>query len=531
MKKLRHVMGLIIVFLLFTVSGAQAAIDWGTTGVADTSLVKSILQLTPGNPLLPEENVQDWVPCWGVNPWSKDGQWIVYQSRIGGGSGNQQYEICIIKKDGTGWTKLTDNSLCDSHGNFTPNGNKIVFQREADPSAVSREAAKTEEVKKIPEIWIMDKDGSNQVNLTQVHGGPVVSELGEQKPLVSPDGSKILFRAAADEECENSELWVMNIDGTNPIRVSGSIHYVSKHSWSPDGQWILFSSGQGEDNASRIYKVRQNGTGLVMLSEEEGNFCENWAAWSPNGQWISYHRRDHDANTSEIWIMNTDGSNKRVLIEGITDEFDDGEWICGPHSWHPSSQWIVFKKNESGYLHVINVNSGDRYQLTVDYNDGRMWWGPDGITILFKEKNSNADSRDGGDYHYDLLVANLDARFLNIALILEEATGNCFIATAAFGSPLAGQVTILRQFRDRYLLTNAPGRSFVAWYYQNGPVAAAFIQDKPLVKLAVQAGLYPLVGFSFLLINGFMPFVMIGFALALAGMLFFRFRSRRLSIE
>lgn len=93
---------------------------------------------------------------------------------------------------------------------------------------------------------------------------------------------------------------------------------------------------------------------------------------------------------------------------------------------------------------------------------------------------------------------------------LAEDDSNCFIATAAFGSPMAKQVNILRQFRDRYLLTNAFGRRFVSWYYRNGPVAANFIKDKPLAKAAVRIALYPLIGFSFLLIAGYLPFMMGG---------------------
>jgi plastocyanin len=104
--------------------------------------------------------------------------------------------------------------------------------------------------------------------------------------------------------------------------------------------------------------------------------------------------------------------------------------------------------------------------------------------------------------------------------------GGCFIATAAFGSPMAGQVEILRQFRDRYLLTNAPGQKFVAWYYRNGPAAADYIKDKPLAKAAVRVALYPLIGFSLLLINGMLPYLL----LAITGfIIFFRFRTKKLS--
>jgi hypothetical protein len=106
-------------------------------------------------------------------------------------------------------------------------------------------------------------------------------------------------------------------------------------------------------------------------------------------------------------------------------------------------------------------------------------------------------------------------------------SGPCFIATAAFGSPLAGQVEILRQFRDKYLLTNSSGRKFVAWYYRNGPVAANWIKDKPLAKAAVQTALYPLIGFSLLLISGYLPSVTILFLLS--ALLFLRFRLKKLN--
>jgi len=100
--------------------------------------------------------------------------------------------------------------------------------------------------------------------------------------------------------------------------------------------------------------------------------------------------------------------------------------------------------------------------------------------------------------------------------------GGCFIATAAFGSPMAGQVEILRQFRDRYLMTNILGKKFVAWYYRNGPVAASYIHDKPLAKVVVRAVLYPLIGFSMLLISGYLPSVMLGMLLSV--LLYMRFR-------
>lgn len=72
--------------------------------------------------------------------------------------------------------------------------------------------------------------------------------------------------------------------------------------------------------------------------------------------------------------------------------------------------------------------------------------------------------------------------------------GGCFIATAAYGSPMAGQVQVLREFRDRYLMDNAMGRSAVDFYYRNSPTVARYIELHPSTKPIARAVLWPVVG-------------------------------------
>lgn len=71
--------------------------------------------------------------------------------------------------------------------------------------------------------------------------------------------------------------------------------------------------------------------------------------------------------------------------------------------------------------------------------------------------------------------------------------GGCFIATAAYGSHLHPHVETLRAFRDRYLVTHAPGRALVAVYYRFSPPAAAWIAEAPWRRGAARALLAPLV--------------------------------------
>lgn len=68
----------------------------------------------------------------------------------------------------------------------------------------------------------------------------------------------------------------------------------------------------------------------------------------------------------------------------------------------------------------------------------------------------------------------------------------CFVATAAYGSPLASEVGTFRRFRDRHLMTNALGRALVSAYYEVGPQAAEALEEHPWLKSTARAILTPL---------------------------------------
>ncbi len=70
---------------------------------------------------------------------------------------------------------------------------------------------------------------------------------------------------------------------------------------------------------------------------------------------------------------------------------------------------------------------------------------------------------------------------------------SCFIATAAFGSYRAPEVILLQKFRDRFLLTNAPGKMFVEFYYRVSPPIADFIGHYDSLKRATRLALKPLI--------------------------------------
>lgn len=84
--------------------------------------------------------------------------------------------------------------------------------------------------------------------------------------------------------------------------------------------------------------------------------------------------------------------------------------------------------------------------------------------------------------------------------------GGCFIATAAYGSPMEPHVKLLREMRDRFLLTNSPGITLVNFYYAYSPTVADFIAGHAGLRAIVRVGLLPLVGFSWIALKmGLVP--------------------------
>lgn len=231
--------------------------------------------------------------------WSPDGKHIVYSGERFGGT-----NIIRMNADGSGQTALTDTQY--PLGNFepvwSPNGAKIAF--------VSSRAGAGR-----GEIWVMNADGTNPTRLTinpQLAvdlSGPIYGK--DSGPVWSPDGTKIAFWTTR-LDLGNSEIYVMNADGSNPVRLTKNSANDSEPVWSRDGKRIAFFSRGFEREG--IYEIDATG----------GN--ERWITnglpydWSPDGQRLLLTDLDPAANALAVYVVNGDGSNRiRITNTGGID--------------------------------------------------------------------------------------------------------------------------------------------------------------------------------------------------------------------
>jgi uncharacterized repeat protein (TIGR01451 family) len=102
-----------------------------------------------------------------------------------------------------------------------------------------------------------------------------------------------------------------------------------------------------------------------------------------------------------------------------------------------------------------------------------------------------------------------------LGFLCPAGSSGCFIATAAYGSPLDPHLDSLRDFRDRFMMTNRPGRALVRFYYRHSPPLADFIANRDWLRAIVRGFLSPIVytikypGQAALLLIGLVSFVLV----------------------
>ena len=180
---------------------------------------------------------------------SPDGKKIIFTSERSG-----DLELYSMDIDGKNLKQLTDVVGYDGGAFYSPDSKMIVYRRSTPttPAEVARYKSLLARHLIVPttfEIWVMNADGSNKRQITNLAGGSFA-------PYFTPDGKRIIFCTnyfATDPRKRNFDLALINLDGTGLERVTFNETFDGFPMFSPNGKKLVFASNrnaakEGETN-------------------------------------------------------------------------------------------------------------------------------------------------------------------------------------------------------------------------------------------------------------------------------------------
>ena len=307
--------------------------------------------------------------------------------------------------------RLTVEGRRAGEGYWSKDGKKLTFQSEREPG------------NPFYQIYLMDMASgdvtrvspgvgkttcsfinpeTNDILFASTHHDPTSKKQQDEEVAFRASGKERRYSWDYDPEFE---LYVRSAATRTYRRLTNARGYDAEASYSPDGQWIVFTSNrQAYDHPlstaeqkqldtdpsyfAEIYimKADADGSGVKRLTNTPG--YDGGPFFSPDGKRIIWRRFTENGLLADIYTMNLDGTNVRRLT-------DFGAMSWAPYI-HPSGKYVIFSSNKLGFenfeLYLVDID-GRKEPVRVTYSDGF-----DGLPVPSPDGNTLAwtSSRSGG---------------------------------------------------------------------------------------------------------------------------------------
>ena len=303
--------------------------------------------------------------------------------------------------------RLTVDGKRAGEGYWSPDGKRLVLQSERDPgnpfyqqyvmdlttgdtTRISPGTGKT--------TCGFFRPGSDEIMFASTHHDPTSKQQQDDELAFRASGKERRYAWDYDPEME---IYAYQEKSKTLKRLTNVRGYDAEGGYSPDGQWIVFSSTRTAYDHSlsaaeakqlttdaawfaEIYIMKADGTGQRRLTETPG--YDGGPFFTPDGKKVLWRRFDEQGLIADVWTMNLDGTDKKQITS-----FKAMSWA--PYM-HVSGEYILFASNKLGFenFEVFMVDAaGTKEPVRVTYSDGFDGLpvpSPDGKQIAFTSSRS-----------------------------------------------------------------------------------------------------------------------------------------------
>ena len=326
--------------------------------------------------------------------------------------------------------RLTVEGRRAGEGYWSPDGQRLVFQSEREPGnpfyqiyALDLSSGETSRVSPGygKTTCAFFRPGSDQILFASTHHDPKSKAFQQEEIEFRASGKERRYAWDYDPEFE---IYARSQKTGQMTRLTNARGYDAEASYSPDGQWIAFSSMRDGYNRTltaaeqkqlevdpsyfgEIYIMRADGSEQKRLTNVRG--YDGGPFFSPDGTRIVWRRFDEQGLIADVWTMKLDGTDAKQVTN------------FGAMSWapyiHPSGQYLLFASNKLGFenfeVFMTDVE-GRKEPVRITYSDGFDGLpvpSPDGRRLAWT--SSRGGGREGqiflADWNHDKALAALRA--------------------------------------------------------------------------------------------------------------------------
>ena len=282
--------------------------------------------------------------------------------------------------------RLTVEGRRAGEGYWSPDGQRLVFQSEREPGnpfyqIYALDFASGDTTRISPgygkTTCSFFRPGTDQILFASTHHDPRSKPLQQEELDFRASGKERRYSWDYDPEFE---IYAYSEKAKTYTRLTNARGYDAEGSYSPDGQWIVFTSMRDAYNRTlspaeqkqlevdpsffaEIYIMRADGTGQTRLTHVNG--YDGGPFFSPDGTRIVWRRFDESGLIANVWTMKLDGTDQRQVT-------DFGSMSWAPYI-HPSGEYLLFASNKLGFenfeVFMVDV-AGRKEPVRVTYADG-----------------------------------------------------------------------------------------------------------------------------------------------------------------